>query len=170
MDAASKGATARDEGGTEAAGLAVSADPQDMLAVYGADHDDAVALAAYALHARARHAFEARFAEKHHREPAPAEREAFLLGEMTPRRIAAYRAEAQRLVASAASASPALQTGAPQRKRARWPFFGMWVEAPRGPAANPEATNWRGLFFRLLVLLLAVVTTAILLRVLVVQR
>lgn len=134
----------------------------EILRVFGADKDDAQALAAYALHRRVRLDFETRFAERHGREPGEAEREAFLLGEMTPARIAAYRAEAARLM------TPAASPKAP--RKGRWPFFGLWVDAPMGPSSISEPINWRGLFSRLLVLLLAVVVTAILLRVLFVQR
>lgn len=134
----------------------------DILRAFGAEADDAVALAAYALHRRARLDFEARFAEKHGREPEQAERDAFLLGEITPTRIAAYRAEAERLMKPGTSPKPL--------RKPRWPFFGLWVDAPMAPSLAPEPVNWRGLFARLLVLLLAVVATAILLRVLFVQR
>ncbi len=134
----------------------------DILRAFGADKDDAQALAAYALHRRARLDFETRFAEKQGREPGDAEREAFLLGEITPTRIAAYRAEAERLMKPTTSPNPP--------RKARWPFFGLWVEAPLSPNLTAEPVNWRGLFSRLLVLLLAVVVTAILLRVLFVQR
>lgn len=134
----------------------------EILQAFGADADDAVALAAYALHRRALTDFEARFGDGHGGEAREAGRKAFLLGEVTPARIAAYRAEAERLM------KPAV---APRRgAKARWPFFGLWVDAPMAPATDAEPLNWRGLFFRLLVLLLAVVVTAILLRVLVVQR
>ena len=134
----------------------------DILRAFGAEADDAAALAAYALHRRARLDFEARFAEKHGREPEQAERDAFLLGEITATRIAAYRAEAERL----------MKPGTPPKlaRKPRWPFFGLWVDAPMAPSLAPEPVNWRGLFTRLLVLLLAVVVTAILLRVLFVQR
>lgn len=137
-------------------------DDAELLRAFGADADDAIALAAYALHRRAWLDFESRFAVRHGREPGEAEREAFLLGEMTPSRITAYRAEAERMF------QPRAATKVPRKMR--WPFFGLWVDAPMTPASSAEPVNWRGLFTRLLVLLLAVVVTAILLRVLFVQR
>ncbi|HRE21027.1 MAG TPA: hypothetical protein PKW21_08345 [Rhabdaerophilum sp.] len=146
---------------TSAIGLA-GTDDGGILHAFGANADDAVALAAYALHRRARLDFEARFAAKHGREPDDAERDAFLLGEVTKVRIAAYRAEAERLMKPGVSPKPP--------RKARWPFFGLWVDAPMGPSPISESLNWRGLFIRLVVLLLAVIVTAILLRVLFVQR
>jgi hypothetical protein len=127
---------------------------------------EAEGLLAYALHRRALLAFRAEFAARHARSPEDAEEAAFLIGEDSPERINAYRRDAAamiaRLGASAPEAAPVLQ------KRTRFPFFGQWVEAPAGYDPD-QPVNWRGLVFRLVTLLLAVVCTAVLLRVLVVK-
>lgn len=134
----------------------------EILLAFGAEADDAAALTAYALHCRARLEFEAHYVEHHGRVPEGAALEAFLLGELTPSRLAAYRAEAGRI----------LKQGRPAKAlaKARWPFFGLWVDAPMAPSGTAEPLNWRGLLLRLFVLLLAVITTAILLRVLFVSK
>lgn len=126
---------------------------------------DAIGLIAYALHQRARISFHAEFSARQGRLPSPAEEEVFLIGEVSEARIKAYRASAEAMIGQKASI---LISSAPKRKP-RWPWFGVWVDAPMAPSGEPEKINWRGLFLRLLTLFLAVVATAILLRVLVVK-
>lgn len=130
----------------------------DRFAPGGADP---AGLLAYALHRQALLAFRQDFAAQRGRAPDPAEESAFLVGEFSAARLVAYRARAEAMIGIPAMPVP--------KRKARWPWFGMWVDAPMAPPGQPEKINWRGLFFRLLVLLLAVVTTAILLRVLVVK-
>ncbi|KAF0230358.1 MAG: hypothetical protein FD175_1680 [Beijerinckiaceae bacterium] len=145
-------------GGRNAAKL----DEASVLARFVPDTSDAVGHVAYALHRGALMAFRQEFHARHARSPDAVEEEAFLVGEVSDARIAAYRTSASGIV------MPAAASGTPKRK-ARWPWFGMWIDAPMAPSGQPEAINWRGLFTRLIVLLLAVITTAILLRVLFVK-
>lgn len=136
-------------------------DDAAILDRFAPDGSDPVGLLAYALHRQALLAFRRDFAAQRGRAPDPAEESAFLVGEFSVARLAAYHARAEAMIGT--PATPML------KRKARWPWFGMWVDAPMAPPGQPEKINWRGLFFRLLVLLLAVVTTAILLRVLVVK-
>lgn len=135
-------------------------DEEGRIARY-APLGDAEGLAAYALHRQALLAFRAEFAVRQGRAPDDAEEAAFLIGEEAPARIETYRQAARALMGAPAS-KPAAKT------RARWPFFGQWVEAPAGfDPARP--VNWRGLLARLALLMLAVVATAVLLRALFVK-
>lgn len=140
-------------------------DDAAILDRFAPDGADPVGLLAYALHRQALLAFRQDFASQRGRAPDKGEESAFLVGEFSAARLAAYRARAEAMLAQPAGAPSAPK---PVRK-ARWPWFGMWIDAPMAPPGQPEKINWRGLFLRLLVLLLAVVTTAILLRVLVVK-
>lgn len=133
-------------------------DDAAILARFAPDDADPVGLLAYALHRQALLAFRQDFATQRGRAPGPVEESAFLVGEFSAARLAAYRTRAEGMISTPATPAP--------KRKARWPWFGMWIDAPSG---LPEKINWRGLFFRLLVLLLAVVATAILLRVLVVK-
>ncbi len=156
----------------ETAGKTPSAlDEAAILARFAPDGADAAGLIAYALHRRALLAFRAEFASRQGRAPGPDEENTFLIGEVSEGRIAAYRASARAMIGAGAettASAPAMPPVKPKRK-ARWPWFGVWVDAPMAPSGEPETINWRGLLFRLLTLLAAVVTTAILLRVLVVK-
>jgi hypothetical protein len=134
-----------------------------ILPRFAPDDRDLVGLAAYALHRRALHGFRAGFHARHGRAPTAEEEGIFLIGEISEARIAAYRA-----MAEAIGRGDARKPAAPKRK-ARWPWFGLWVEAPMAPSGTPETINWRGLLGRLFVLLLAVVVTALMLRVLMVK-
>lgn len=138
--------------------LAEALAPSGLFAKDGAD---VAGLLAYALHMRAAEAFEARFRDLNGRGPDPRDRAAFLVGETHPTRITAYRGEAERLLAA--------RSATPVRQRSLWPRFGL---APPEALARQEQApiNWRGLALRLLILLFAVVTTAILLRVLFVRH
>jgi hypothetical protein len=139
-------------------------DEAERIARYAPDKD-AEGLLAYALHRQALLAFRADYAARHARAPEAAEEAAFLIGEDSPARIAAYRRDAATMMGAAPSAPPAMPAA---KKRVRWPFFGQWVEPPASYDPD-QPVNWRGLVFRLVTLLLAVVGTAVLLRVLVVK-
>lgn len=144
-----------------AAGKPETPDDAAVLDRFAPDGADPAGLLAYALHRQALLAFRRDFAAQRGRAPDIGEESAFLVGEFSAARLAAYRARAEAMIGTPAAPGP--------KPKARWPWFGMWVDAPVAPSGQPEKINWRGLFFRLLVLLLAVVTTAILLRVLVVK-
>ena len=145
-------------------------DDAALLARFTASKTDVTGLIAYALHRRALIAFRLDFEARHTRTATQAEQDVFLIGEISDARIAAYRAIAEAMQGQAlpgqSSAQPAVSK---PKRRARWPWFGMWIDAPMAPNGEPEKINFKGLFIRLFVLLLAVVTTAILLRVLVVK-
>ncbi|MCA1999631.1 MAG: hypothetical protein LDL25_07560 [Hyphomicrobiales bacterium] len=142
-----------------------------LQAAFIAGGEDVEGLIAYALHRRASLEFAGEFRRRHGRRPEPGEIAAFETGEIAPSRIAAYRAEARRLVESwrAGAGQDAVREQGQQPSGSaiprRWPWFGLLPETQ--PAAGP--IDWKGLTLRLLVLLLAVIVTALLLRVLVVQ-
>jgi hypothetical protein len=138
-----------------------------LQAAFIAGGEDVEGLIAYALHRRAGLEFAGEFRRRHGRMPEPGEIVAFETAETAPSRIAAYRAEARRLAearrarAGRDQAPPPSGVAAPRR----WPWLGLLPEIQ--PAAGP--IDWKGLTLRLLVLLLAVIVTALLLRVLVVR-
>lgn len=136
----------------------------ERIARYAPDND-AEGLLAYALHRRALIGFRAEFLSRHARTPEAGEEAAFLIGEDAPERISAYRRDASALMARPA---PAAEPTPAPKKRSRWPFYGQWIEAPAGFDAD-KPVNWRGLVFRLIALLAAVIATSVLLRVLVVK-
>lgn len=149
---------------TEATARASSMpDEAQILARFVPASDDSIGLLAYALHRRVLIAFRAEFARTTGREPEPGEEAAFLVGELSEPRLASYRAEASSLV------SPTPVAAVSPKRKARWPFFGLWVDAPLAPSGEPGTINWRGLMWRLAILLASVITTAVLLRVLVVK-
>ncbi|MCA0401717.1 MAG: hypothetical protein LCH38_12980 [Proteobacteria bacterium] len=155
-----------------------SFDEAAIAARFIAMPEDVAGHIAYALHRRALFDFRAGI-ERHHGRGANADEEtAFLVGETGEGRIAAYRAAANAMLeAPRKQASVAVAQGSPEpdqpranRPRAarRLSWFGLWgapilVDPDAGPI------NWRGLFLRLFILLLAVIFTALLLRILVVQ-
>jgi hypothetical protein len=144
--------------------------PEDVaiFARFAPSEADVVGLLAYALHRQAELAFRADFFRLHARTPGPAEAGAFLIGELSEARVAAYRARARMLLTPVSEAGPALAPP-PAKRKPRWPFFGFWVDAPLAPSGEPGPINWRGLLWRFAILLAAVVMTAVLLRVLVVK-
>jgi hypothetical protein len=135
-----------------------------ILARFAATQDDAAGLLAFALHRRAVLDFHADFATRQGRGPEPGEEAAFLIGETSESRIAAYRAAAAAMIGGAGQSLPSK----PAKRRSKLPWFGYWVESPLAPE-RPEEINWRGLVLRLAILLLAVMATAILLRILFVR-
>lgn len=139
------------------------ADEATIFRAFASSPDDLIGLAAFALHRRAMLDFRAEFAARQGRAPNTEEETAFLIGETGPTRIAAYREAAARMAPGQAASE-----AKPVKRRMKWPLFGSWVESPLAPE-KPDEINWRGLLVRLLVLLLAVIATAILLRVLFVR-
>lgn len=141
-------------------------DEPAILARFVLSPEDAQGHIAYALHRKALLAFRDGFRSHNGCDAAEADEAAFLIGEVSEARLEAYRKAAAALLPEA---SPAPASPPPAKRRTRWPWFGMWVDAPLGPAGDPDRINWRGLFGRLFVLLLAVVVTALLLRLLFVK-
>jgi len=124
--------------------------------------EDATGLAAYALHRRARLDFIRAYAERTGAEPDEAALTPFMIGEMMASRIDAYRAEAARLIAQQSGAGTSAAPPLPNPKR----FLTWGLGEAIAHAQKP--LPWRALALRLLVLLAAVVVTALMLRVLVV--
>jgi hypothetical protein len=143
---------------------------RDMLALLVGGADDAEGHLAFALHRRAVLDWLAAFEEAEGRRPGDGEMRLFLLGESAERRIAAYREQAAVMLAVPAEAPiPALQM--PEKKpQPLRTWFWPWGFSTGFAVENPEKPlNWKGLFLRLLVLGLAVVVTALALRIFVVR-
>lgn len=122
---------------------------------------DVTGMVAYALHRRALLDWSETFARSAQRDPDAAERRAFLIGESAPRRLAEHRSLAEAIIAAANPRRPKAA-----RRTLVWPFgpgIGIPIDAPAAPV------NWRGLAWKLLLLLIAVVITALALRLLVAQ-
>lgn len=130
---------------------------------------DVEGLLAYALHTKAFVAFRARFSDEAGRAPTDTDDIAFLIGDTDPDRIIWYRAEATRLLAARETAAAHGMPRQPGTRRNFWPRFGLMPDAARSAAESGPA-NWKGLIARLAVLLLAVITTALMLRILVIGQ
>lgn len=143
---------------------------RDMLARLVAGPDDAEGHLAFALHRRAVLDWLEAFEMSENRQPDAGEMRLFLMGESAERRLAAYREQAALMISVPAEASvPAISMPEKSKPRLRtwfWPWgfsTGFVVENPDQPL------NWKGLFWRLLLLGLAVVVTALALRIFVVR-
>ena len=124
-------------------------DMPDPLSQFAAEPEDGIGLAAFGLHARRRAEWHRAFVEGTGRAPDAA----LLLGDITAPRIAAYRAEAERLLGQRATARP--------RPISPWWRTGLGT-APVDPAGP---IPWGALFARLALLMAAVIVTALALRV-----
>lgn len=144
-------------------------DEATRFARFVSGNDDIEGMLAHALHIRAFAAFRTRFADEAGRAPAESDETAFLIGETDPTRIAWYREEAMRMLAARSTGTTPGKSARPDPLPRPWPYFGILPEAARA-AAEAGGVNWRGLLVRLVVLLLAVIITALLLRVLVVGQ
>lgn len=143
---------------------------REMLASLVTAADDAEGHLAFALHRRAVLDWLEAFEKTEGRAPDPGEMRLFLLGEKAERRLASYREQAALMISVPAEApAPALVMPEKKPQRLRtwfWPWgfsTGFAVENPDQPV------NWKGLFWRLLVLGLAVAVTALALRIFVVR-
>lgn len=123
--------------------------------------NDVAGMVAYALHRRAFLDWSEAFARSAGRDPDDAERRAFLIGESSPRRLSEHRSRAETIVSAT---GPRRSLAA--RRTLLWPF-GPGIGIPANEPAPP--VNWRGLAWKLLLLLIAVVVTALALRLLVVH-
>jgi hypothetical protein len=143
---------------------------RDMLARLVAGADDAEGHLAFALHRRAVLDWMEAFEKAEGRRPDAGEMRLFLIGESAERRLTAYREQAA-LMISVPTEAPIPAIVIPEKKPQRlrtwfWPWgfsTGFAVENPDQPL------NWKGLFWRLLILGLAVVVTALALRIFVVR-
>ena len=139
-----------------------------MLAKLMHHDEDAEGLLAFALHRRAVLDWVAAFQEHEHRAPHIAELRQFLLGEAAPRRMGEYRERASVMVAveRTGKATPDVQkkeqsAKAEVSKTMMWPFgpgLGFAVEQPG------RSLNWKALLLRLVLLMIAVIVTALMLR------
>ena len=138
----------------------------DILARLNAGDDDAEGLLAFALHRRAFLDWTKAYADLHGRPPDEAPRDAFMLGETAERRRKDYRDRAQLMLASAEPSPEAVAAAMPMpRKRPIRTWFWPWGMPERFSVEDPERpVNWRGLTLRFLMLLVAVVVTALFLR------
>ena len=162
-----------DIAGTQANPVASSRTERAIFARFVLGDEDSEGLLAFGLHRRAFLDWQDAYSGKHGVAPDSAAIDSFLLGETHERRIRDYRERANLMMASSAEPAEPVQGDrkipAPKPRPLRtwfWPWgfpSGFVVENPDQPI------NWKGLFWRLLLLLLAVVVTAVLLRVLVVR-
>lgn len=143
---------------------------RDMLARLVTGPDDAEGHLAFALHRRAVLDWLEAFEKAEGRGPDAGEMRLFLMGESAERRLVAYREQAVLMMSVPVEAPvPAISMPVKPKPRLRtwfWPWgfsTGFAVENPDQPL------NWKGLFWRLLLLGLAVVVTALALRIFVVR-
>lgn len=141
-----------------------SLDEAAILVRFVGEDADTAGLVAYALHRRALLAFRAEFARRTGAVPSMEAEQAFLISEITEERLDAYRAEAGRRLGP--KPIPKDAPPAPPR-RARW--MAVFGGPPMLMPDQPDKVNWRGLLYRLGMLLLAVIATSLLLRVLFVR-
>lgn len=143
---------------------------REMRAKLVLDEEDGEGHLAFALHRRALLDWLEAFEKVENRLPGAAEMRVFLLGEKAERRQEAYREQAARLLAIADIEASAPRTvKPPPTPRLRtwfWPWgfsTGFALEDPQRPL------DWKGLFWRLSLLGLAVIVTALALRIFVVR-
>ncbi len=143
---------------------------REMLASLISDEVDAEGHLAFALHRRAVLDWLEAFEKSEGRAPDAGEMRLFLMGEKAERRIASYREQAALMISVPAEAPiPALVMPEKPRPRLRT-WFWPWGFSTGFALENPDQPlNWKGLFWRLLVLGLAVVVTALALRIFVVR-
>jgi hypothetical protein len=113
-------------------------------------------LLAYGLYKLARRDWSDAFLARHRREPQSEDIEAFILGELTPSRIAGYRQQAEARLAALAPVLPAASSSAPVAVR------------PGDPMDQPKP-RLKDLMIRLALLLVAVVVVGLMIRFLVVK-
>lgn len=139
------------------------AEEDAVIGLFAPGEADAIGLLAYALHRRSRLTFRADYAQRTGNPPSPEAEIAFLIAETTAGRLAAYRDEARRMISLGTAPAPAsIQPDPPPAKRTLW-SFGMPAMTMPG---EPVRVNWKGLIYRLAMLMLAVIATALLLRIL----
>ena len=145
-----------------------SADEADMIRLFAPVDDDAEGLLAFALHRRAMQDWLGAFVASAGHAPTPEDTRAFLIGETAPRRMQEYRDRAALMIGLAREGElPPVTATPPAKTRMIWPFgpgMGFTVDNPGQPV------NWRLLMLRLLMLMAAVIVTALLLRVFVVPK
>lgn len=149
-------------------GASLLALEREMLARLVRGDDDAEGHLAFALHRRAVLDWVEAFEQAEKRQPDPGEWRLFLLGERAERRVQAYREQANLILSVPAPVDKPKQV-APSPKPLRtwfWPW-GMSTGFAVGDLERP--LNWKGLLWRLVLLGLAVIVTALTLRIFVVR-
>jgi hypothetical protein len=140
-----------------------SLDEAAILTRFAPGEADPAGLVAYALHRRALIAFRSEFTRRTGAAPSAEAEQAFLISETTPARLASYREDALRRLGP----SPTAPAEPAPRRRPRW--MAVLGGPPMVMPDQPDKVNWRGLLYRLGMLLLAVIATSLLLRVLFVR-
>lgn len=138
-----------------------------ILTLYAPDKADAIGLLAYALHRHTVIEWVEAFTTKTERAPDAAAFSQFYIGETMPGRIAAYRAEAERVLEGEKPQRITKAEASPLKPTSR-SFLTWGLEEAIANAKAP--IPWRALAIRLFILLLAVVVTALVLRVLFVPQ
>jgi hypothetical protein len=146
-----------------------------MLALLVHGDEDHEGLIAFTLHRRAVFDWQDAYRARHQRDPSSEALADFLLGEQAERRILDYRERANLMLAMPAETTEPFKADKPNgstaaKKQPLRTWFWPWGTAPGFVVDAPEQPlNWKGLFLRLVMLLAAVIVTALLLRVFVVQ-
>lgn len=154
----------------QAGGAEMVALEREMLASLVSDEADAEGHLAFALHRRAVLDWLEAFEKSEGRAPDSGEMRLFLMGEKAERRITAYREQAALMISVPAEAPiPALVMPEKPRPRLRTWFWPWGFSTGFALENADQPLNWKGLFWRLLVLGLAVVVTALALRIFVVR-
>ncbi|CAN1490503.1 hypothetical protein MCEMSEM23_00177 [Rhabdaerophilaceae bacterium] len=145
---------------------------REMLSRLVTGDEDAAGLIAYSLHRRAVVDWVEAFMAAESRFPDAGEWRVFLLGEGADRRIAAYRERAALMLAADEPAlpMPAPALSMPPKRQPLRTWFWPWGFPSTFVVENPDQSlNWRGLLWRLLLLTLAVIVTALALRIFVIR-
>lgn len=146
-----------------------------MLSLLVRGEEDHEGMIAFTLHRRAVFDWQDAYQARHGKGPSSEALADFLLGEQAERRIRDYRERANLMLAMPPEAAEMAKTGkagpaALAKKQPLRTWFWPWGTAPGFAIDHPaQPLNWKGLFLRLAMLLAAVIVTAILLRVFVVQ-
>ena len=130
--------------------------------------DDAEGLIAFALHRQAAMEWRDAYTASRNAQPGADDYALFMLGEEMPGRIASYKERAALLLASqagdAAEGRVADTSPAAKPMRLRSIFWPWGVTSGFRADLADKPVNWRGLFFRLALLGLAVIVTALFFR------
>jgi hypothetical protein len=151
---------------------------RDMLRLLVSGEDDAEGLLAFALHRRAFFDFAEAYRKAEGVEPDATALKHFMLGETADRRLKEYRERANLLLslppetagAAAAVSQDSGKTPEKTRPKTRTWFWPWGFPSTFAIDAPDQPINWKGLAARLLLLMLAVIVTALLLRILFVRN
>jgi hypothetical protein len=145
---------------------------RDMLCLLVSDDEDAEGLLAFALHRRAYIDWADAYRAARGAEPDDKTLADFMLGETAERRIRDYRERASLMLAVPPEPAPAQQAptkAQPPRTIRTW-FWPWGFPQAFAPDTPDQPVNWKGLASRLVLLMLAVIVTALLMRFLFVRH